>query len=143
MAASYGAPGVYVEERPSGSMPLQGVGTAVAAFVGFTQSYRAEEGDPTDPDGVKPQLITSWPQYERVYGGFAAGIMLPYAVKGFFENGGSICYIVRIPTTSLPGDLPQRALPAVGRQDVETLVIEGRSPDTRCDVVIEAAPASS
>src|SRR6266545_3135932 len=98
MAASYGAPGVYVEEKPSGSMPVQGVGTAVAAFVGFTELYRPDAGDPTDPDGVKPQLVTSWPQYERVYGGFAPGIKLPHAVKGFFENGGGICYIVRIPT---------------------------------------------
>src|ERR1041384_2217032 len=98
MAATYGAPGVYIEERPSGSMPIQGVGTAVAAFVGFTQTYNVDSGDPTDPDGVKPQLVTSWPQYERIYGGFVAGAMLPHAVRGFFENGGGTCYIVRIPS---------------------------------------------
>lgn len=45
MVGNYGAPGVYIEERPSGSMPLQGVGTAVAAFVGFTETYRADAGD--------------------------------------------------------------------------------------------------
>ena len=61
MAATYGAPGVYIEERPSGSMPVQGVGTSVAAFVGFTATYNADAGDSTDPDGVKPQLVTSWP----------------------------------------------------------------------------------
>ena len=49
MAASYGAPGVYIEEQPSGSMPIEGVGTAVAAFVGFTETYDSEQGDPTDP----------------------------------------------------------------------------------------------
>ena len=32
---SYLSPGVYVEEVPSGSRPIEGVGTAVAAFVGF------------------------------------------------------------------------------------------------------------
>ena len=52
MAATYGAPGVYVEEKPSGSMPLQGVGTAVAAFVGFTRTYNADAGDPSDPEGL-------------------------------------------------------------------------------------------
>jgi hypothetical protein len=31
----YLSPGVYVEEVPSGSRPIEGVGTAVAAFVGF------------------------------------------------------------------------------------------------------------
>src|SRR6266542_3216554 len=140
MAASYGAPGVYVEEKPSGSMPVQGVGTAVAAFVGFTELYRPDAGDPTDPDGVKPQLVTSWPQYERVYGGFAPGIKLPHTVKGFFENGGGICYIVRIPTEGGNGRLPQRALPAAGRHEIETLVVESRHADARLDVVIEGAP---
>src|SRR6266545_297864 len=114
MAATYGAPGVYVEEKPSGSMPLQGVGTAVAAFVGFTRTYNADAGDPADPDGVKPQLVTSWPQYERIYGGFAKGAMLPHAVKGYFENGGSLCYIVRIPSGGGDGKPAQRALPSAG-----------------------------
>lgn len=140
MAASYGAPGVYIEERPSGSMPLQGVGTAVAAFVGFTRTYHPEAGDPADPEGIKPQLITSWPQFERVYGGFARGIMLPHAVKGFFENGGSVCYVVRIPLAGSDGDLPQLALPAAGRDDVATMQIEGVDPGMRADVVIETAP---
>jgi len=140
MAATYGAPGVYVEEKPSGSMPLQGVGTAVAAFVGFTRTYNAEAGDPADPDGVKPQLVTSWPQFERLYGGFVKGAMLPHAVKGFFENGGSLCYIVRIPWGNGDGKLPQRALPSAGRKEVESLVVEGLEPDTTCEIVIEGPP---
>ena len=93
MALSYATPGVYIEEQPSGSMPIEGVGTAVAAFVGFTERYDSEQGDPTDPDGVKPQLVTSWPQYERIYGGFVRGAMLPHAVRGYFENGGGQAYI--------------------------------------------------
>lgn len=32
---TYLSPGVYVEEVPSGSRPLEGVGTAIAAFVGL------------------------------------------------------------------------------------------------------------
>src|SRR6184192_3719832 len=118
MAATYGAPGVYVEERPSGSMPLQGVGTAVAAFVGFTRTYNADAGDPSDPEGV----------------------MLPHAVKGYFENGGSLCFIVRIPSGAGDGALPQRALPSAGRKEVESLVVEGLEPDTAVDVVIEGPP---
>src|SRR5262249_35760306 len=60
-----------------------------------------------------------------------------HAVKGYFENGGSICYIVRIPTQGGDAALPQRALPAAGRQEGETLRIEGREPDTAGDGVIE------
>src|SRR6266545_2983404 len=140
MAATYGAPGVYVEERPSGSMPLQGVGTAVAAFVGFTATYDESAGDPTDPTGVKPQLVTSWPQYERIYGAFAPGIMLPHAVKGYFENGGGICYIVRIPREGANGSA-RRALPSAVKQDVETLSIEALDGAAGLtEVLVEAVP---
>jgi phage tail sheath protein FI len=34
MATTYLTPGVYVEEVDRGSKPIEGVGTAVAAFVG-------------------------------------------------------------------------------------------------------------
>jgi uncharacterized protein len=139
MAATYGAPGVYIEERPSGSMPLQGVGTAVAAFVGFTASYDPDAGDPTDPSGVKPQLVTSWPQYERVYGTFAPGIMLPHAVKGFFENGGSICYVVRIPRGS-DSEKPQRALPSSAKAEVETLTVHALDGARSFEVAVEPVP---
>src|SRR5690349_2727612 len=140
MAATYGAPGVYIEERPSGSAPVQGVGTAVAAFVGFTATYHADAGDPTDPDGVKPQLVTSWPQYERVYGGFAPGILLPHSVKGFFENGGGIAYIVRIPSGKGQAKA-QRGLPASGKNEIETLNVEALDPAASYEVVVEPAPA--
>lgn len=123
MAATYTTPGVYIEEMPSGSMPIQGVGTAVAAFVGFTQTYNPDAGDPSDPDGIKPQLVTSWPQYERIYGGFVKGALLPYAVRGFFDNGGSTCYIVRVGGETAGGasvELPA-ATPGLSSLTIETL----------------------
>jgi phage tail sheath protein FI len=141
VAATYGAPGVYIEEQPSGSMPIEGVGTAVAAFVGFTEKYNVDEGDPTDPDGVKPQLVTSWPQYERVYGGFVRGARLPHAVRGFFENGGGACYIVRIPAGEADGDgRPTLSLPAAERPDVESLHIAALNPGARLEVEVVAPP---
>ncbi|HET9657736.1 MAG TPA: phage tail sheath C-terminal domain-containing protein [Kineosporiaceae bacterium] len=124
MATSYGAPGVYIEEVPSGSMPIEGVGTAVAAFVGFTQTYHPEAGDPADPNGVRPQLVTSWNQYERIYGGFAKGALLPHAVYGFFANGGGTAFIVRIPGGA-GGTAPQRAvIGSATRPELESLRIE-------------------
>lgn len=145
MAASYGAPGVYIEEQPSGSMPIEGVGTAVAAFVGFTERYDADQGDPTDPTGVKPQLVTSWPQYERVYGGFARGAMLPHAVRGFFDNGGSACYIVRIPGANGDGADGQASvgLPAADRPDVPSVRVSAlrAGGHVELEVVPPASPA--
>jgi phage tail sheath protein FI len=83
---SYLSPGVYVEEVDSGSRPIEGVGTAVAAFVGF-----AEKGPLNEPT-----LITNWSQFVSVYGDFVDGTYLASAVYGFFANGGGICYVVRI-----------------------------------------------
>ncbi len=92
---TYLTPGVYIEEMPSGSMPLSAAGTAVAAFVGFTQ--KAPIDDPKDPDGLRPRMVTNWTQYKKHYGGFTNSALLPLAVHGFFLNGGGRCYIVRIP----------------------------------------------
>lgn len=45
---TYLTPGVYVEEVQSGARPIEGVGTAVAAFVGFAQSGPFHEPTPTE-----------------------------------------------------------------------------------------------
>jgi phage tail sheath protein FI len=97
MATTYLTPGVYVEEVPSSSATLSAGATAIAAFVGFTE--KAPTDDATDPEGLKPRLVTSWTQFEALYGGIVEGIMLPHSVYGYFNNGGSIAYIVRIPNT--------------------------------------------
>lgn len=83
---TYLTPGVYVEEVQSGARPIEGVGTAVAAFVGF-----AENGP-----FHTPTLVTSWDQYTQTFGGFTEGTYLPLAVHGYFSNGGGAAYIVRI-----------------------------------------------
>ena len=82
----YLSPGVYIEEFEIGARPIEGVSTSTAGFLG-----EAERG-PT-----VPQLVTSWLQYQRVFGSyFGPDKYLPYAVQGFFQNGGQRCYIVRI-----------------------------------------------
>lgn len=83
---NYQSPGVYVEEVSSGSRPIEGVGTAVCAFVGFT-----ERGTPN-----RPTLVTNWTQYNKAFGGFVEGAYLPQAVYGYFLNGGGAAYVVRV-----------------------------------------------
>lgn len=83
---SYLSPGVYVEEVESGSRPIEGVGTSIAAFVGFAQKGPFDE----------PTLITNWSQYVSTFGDFVDGTYLASSVYGFFANGGGICYVVRI-----------------------------------------------
>ncbi|GAB1513189.1 phage tail sheath family protein [Actinophytocola sp. KF-1] len=83
---NYLSPGVYTEEVSSGTKPIEGVGTAIAAFVGF-----AERG----PAHV-PVLVTNWTQFTQTFGGFVQGGYLAHAVYGFFQNGGGSAYVVRI-----------------------------------------------
>ncbi len=100
--AEYLSPGVYVEEVDRGPKPIEGVGTAMAAFVGFTE--KAELIREIDNELVvenllnKPQLVTNWTQYLERFGGFVPGIQLPNAVYGYFSNGGSRCYVVSVRT---------------------------------------------
>ena len=82
----YLSPGVYVEEVPSGAKPIEGVGTSTAGFLGQTE--RGPES---------PQFVTSWLEYQRIFGGYVPDkSYLAYAVQGFFDNGGQRCVIGRI-----------------------------------------------
>ena len=98
----YLSPGVYVEEVDRGPKPIEGVGTAMAAFVGFTEKadwVREVDGELITEDLLnKPQLITNWTQYAQRFGGFVSGAYLPHAVYGYFHNGGARCYVVSVKT---------------------------------------------
>ena len=134
---TYTAPGVYVEEIPSSQKSLSAAATAIAAFVGFTEN--APNDDPSDPEGTKPRLVTSWTQFEELYGGFVNGYMLPLSVYGYFQNGGSIAYIVRVPNTE-PANEPSRvALPAADRALGTPLTIESIEPGAPLSVVVRSA----
>lgn len=101
--AEYLSPGVYVEEYDSGATPMQGVSTSTAGFVGL-----AERG----PVIGQPQLVTSFADYKRMYGGYLskAGYggarYLPYAVEQFFANGGARAFIMR----AVPADAKAASL---------------------------------
>ena len=138
MAASYLTPGVYVEEVPSSSATLSAGATAVAAFVGFTA--KAPKDDPNDPDGLKPRLVTNWTQFEELYGGFVPGAMLAHSVYGYFNNGGSLAYIVRIPHTA-PADEPGTlALPSGDRALGPAVEFTTAEPNADVTVAIAAEP---
>ena len=86
----YLSPSVYVEEVPSGPRPIQGVGTSTTGFVGFT-----ERGPTT------PRLLGNWGDYRRWFGDVIDESVsyLPYAVRGYFENGGGRLFVSRITNT--------------------------------------------
>jgi phage tail sheath protein FI len=106
----YFAPGVYVEEVDRGSRPIEGVSTAVAGFIGFTEDIRG------GAELFKPMLVTTWTQYLKYFAkpnssGFTDfNAYLPFAVHGYFMNGGGRCYISSI-GTRLPQKLPEQSQP--------------------------------
>ena len=83
----YLSPAVYVEEINTGPRAIEGVSTSNVGFVGQT-----ERGPTT------PRLCTSWTDYLRWFGGYLdpSESYLPYAVKGFFDNGGQRAFIARV-----------------------------------------------
>jgi uncharacterized protein len=83
---TYLSPGVYVEEVARGARPIEGVGTSVAAFIGLAPKGPLNE----------PTLVTNWSQYVEAFGDFTEDYYLAHSVYGFFNNGGSTCYVVRV-----------------------------------------------
>jgi len=93
----YLAPGVFVEETSFRSKSIEGVSTSTTAFVGPTR---------TGPVGEVPELITSFAEYERVYGGLGPlGFStdpnyLAHSVMAYFNEGGARLYVARVAGTS-------------------------------------------
>ena len=91
----YLAPGVYVEETSFRAKSIEGVSTSTTGFVGLTRK---------GPTTGTPELITSFGDFERIYGGFAGlelgGLKvtnyLAHAVRAYFDNGGSRLYVARV-----------------------------------------------
>lgn len=90
--AEYLAPGVYVEETSFRSKSIEGVGTSTTAFAGPTRK---------GPVGGTPEILTSFGDFERIYGGFddlglsVTTNYMAHAVHAFFLNGGSLLYVSR------------------------------------------------
>jgi phage tail sheath protein FI len=82
-------PDVYVQEVPAGPRPIEAVGTRTAGFVGIAPKANALPGEAT--------AINNWLQFTRLYTDpDSTSTPLSNAVFGFFQNGGSRCFVVNI-----------------------------------------------
>ena len=101
----YLAPGVYVEEVSFRSKSIEGVPTSTTGFAGVSRygpvPYTAGTIIAT---ATTPRLITSFTEFERVYGSLASLNLasgervayLPHAARAFFNNGGKRLYVSRV-----------------------------------------------
>jgi hypothetical protein len=134
---TYLSPGVYVEEVESGSRPIEGVGTAVAAFVGL-----AAQG----PFNT-PTLVTNWNQFTQAFGEFVDGSYLAHSVYGYFLNGGGPAYIVRIGNDGADGkaqsgrkkELPEASAATIGGYRVSALDGVSSTPNITVQVADSSA----
>lgn len=142
----YSSPGVYVQEVDSGPRPIEGVGTATAAFVGFA---------PEGPLGTA-QKITSWTQFVETFGKlessgrrdpYAEGSYMAHAVYGYFLNGGGRCYVIRVARQTGDGsngaskgaDRSRPALPLQSAKGTASLTVAHKDgPDE--SVLVEVSP---
>lgn len=94
------APGVYIQEINVAG-PIAGVATSTAVFVGPARRGAMN----------KPTFLTNWSQFVNQFGVSSPtdpfGPYLPgppvyvtHAVRGFFDNGGTHCYFVRVGTAA-------------------------------------------
>src|SRR5215217_4119920 len=135
---TYLTPGVYVEEVPSANKPIEGVSTSIAAFVGLAP------GGPVNT----PMRISNWTQFAKIYGDpnepdngpFMEGAYLAHSVYGFFQNGGNLCWVVRVGDDGGGSAAPRAALPAAADPTVETYrftALESGNGDVSVEVVEE------
>jgi phage tail sheath protein FI len=123
--AEYLAPGVYVEEVSFRGASIEGVGTTTTGFVGVTRTGPvaatptsalppwiptangtvAQAADGSQALVSRPELLTSFGDFTRIYGGLDALALagssdpinyLAHSVKAFFDNGGSLLYVSRV-----------------------------------------------
>src|SRR6187402_274255 len=116
MATSYLSPGVYVEEVDRGSKPIEAVGTNTVGFLGESAKGPLNEA----------VLITNWSQFVKTFGDFKdCSEHLAHSVYGFFNNGGSRCFIVNV-------GAPEAAAP------VKTVAAAGEKKDEKAPVATGA-----
>ena len=84
MLATYQVPGVYRQDIfPTPEPPFA---TGVPLFLGYAEAGPINE----------PQIVAVWSQFEAHFGTPLADGFLGHAVRGFFENGGIVCYVLRL-----------------------------------------------
>jgi uncharacterized protein len=137
--AEYLSPGIYMEEVNSGPRPIEGVGTAMAAFVGFAP------GGPVN----KPVLVTNWSQYVETFGvaenggkrnPHMKGAYMSHAVYGYFLNGGGRCYVTALGSSkTLAQSAPSLQLPSKTSKSISSFTLQLKSAQTD-DLEIEVKP---
>jgi phage tail sheath protein FI len=140
MPTTYLTPGVYVEEVPSANKPIEGVSTSVAAFVGLA---------PGGPVNTAVR-VSNWSQFARTYRDpsrpdgedfpFMKGAYLAHSVYGFFNNGGTLAWVVRIGDENGSAPRARASLPAATDGTIEAFSVVAREGAEPTSIEIAEEP---
>jgi phage tail sheath protein FI len=95
--ANYRTPGVYIEEIPSGLRTIERVSTSVLGIVGVTMAGAVST----------PTKISTWQEFIDAFGRTDPGSFTAEAVWGFFHNGGTEAWVVKVPHPTVPAGVPE------------------------------------
>ena len=123
--STYFAPGVYIEEVPSGPQPIAPASTSVLAIIGSTRR---------GPVGVATRL-SGWTDFQRIFDGNSGDGFTAEAVYGFFENDGPAAFVVRA-DPSIAGTWTVK-----DADGADSFTVTASSPGSwASDLVVSAAP---
>ena len=113
-------PGVYFEytRRPA---TVAGLRTDVAAFIGY-----AERGPL-----LVPLRLTNWRQFVAAFGQPLPYAYLGEAVRGFFSNGGAVCYVVRVADVQVAKEAALNLFGGDGNPSLMVWASHGLVPDPK------------
>lgn len=140
------APGVYTLETSFRARSIQGVGTSTTGFAALARN---------GPVGGPPRLITSFAEFERIYGGLedlsmdalggAPAINFgAYAVRHFFAEQGARVYVSRAYAPRDPNDPDDgKAKVSLRKDNTVEVGFKSRFPGSGTDGTLEVAEAVS
>ena len=100
MAVTVTYPGVYIDEVSSGVHTITSVSTSICAFLGRTSKGKIN----------RAVRCLSLADFERNFGEPHPDADLAHAVRQFFANGGTDCYVVRLASGALPAQVTLQSL---------------------------------
>src|SRR5438552_2202372 len=163
MPVSYQSPGVYVQEVPSAVKAIAGVSTSTPGFIGVVPNkVHLVAKNPADPGATKyvdftvaapaktPQLVTNFTQFAKLFGDLVGDSSvaattdpspavdlgqrtLAHAVYGFFNNGGSRCYVARVTGDA---DIADTLKAFATVDEIAMVSVPGKTEGTTYDAIV-------
>lgn len=153
LLAAIGAHPVAAQNVTAAGTTVFGGETAATAFVGVIPDDAVTSGGGRPPSANRPVSVGSWSEFASRFGDFqspsrrssqddaVAANMLRHSVHGFFANGGTRAWIVRVSTAADLAD-PRTALRALNSVDVDLVAVPGAVSSRQQDAILDHVEAA-